>query len=81
MKYLQIFKKYQTTCKRNYCYLGIKRVDFPKWIGWKLIEKYKQQGIHVSKINDPILDLMVENFYITIFLKEAQNAKNKRGSD
>lgn len=82
MSYLEIFKNIQRQEKRNYCYLGIKRADFPKWIGWKLIDHYKSQGIKVSNVTDPNLDVMVENFYLMMFLREEEELKNdERRSD
>jgi len=77
MKYAELYKKYMVNQdKLNYCYLGIKRSDFPRWQGWKIIEYYKAQGIKVNKIQDPVLDLLVENFYLFLFLKESQNERS-----
>ncbi len=70
MSYIEILKRIERKEKKNCCYLGIRKSDFPKWLGWKLIDFYKSKGIKISNINDPNLDIMVENFYLILFLKE-----------
>lgn len=73
MKYADIVKQFQEKDKKNCCYLGIKKSEFPKWTGWKLIEYYKSNGVKVCNINDHDLEVMVENFYMIMFLKKAKN--------
>ena len=80
MTYLQIFKYFQKLDKKNCCFLGIRKSLFPKWIGWKLIDEYKKIGVQAKDINDPILDVMVENFYMVLFLKEGIEYDKRRSS-
>ena len=55
--------------KLYYCYLGIKKSDFPKWEGWRIIDIYKQNGVHISNISNHRLDQLTENFYREKYLK------------
>lgn len=55
--------------KLYYCYLGIKKADFPKWEGWKIIDIYKQNGVHITNISNHRLDQLTENFYREKYLK------------
>lgn len=54
--------------KLYYCYLGIKKADYPKWEGWKIIDLYKQNGVHISNIANERLNQLTENFYYLKFL-------------
>ena len=54
--------------KLYYCYLGIKKSDYPKWEGWKIIDIYKQNGVHISNITNNRLNQLTENFYYMKFL-------------
>lgn len=58
------------TDKLYYNYLGIDRKEHSKWPGWKIINEYKKEGIHISEIKDKRLDILVENFYYTLYLSE-----------
>jgi len=51
-------------------YLGISKKEYPKWSGWKIITSYKDRGIDVNLIQDEILDVYVQNFYMLKYLKE-----------
>lgn len=50
-------------------YLGIKRKDFPKWQGWKIINKYKANGSAIDKIEDSYLNMHVRNFHYLRHIK------------
>lgn len=52
-----------------YNYLGINRKEYPKWEGWKIITKYKDNGVDVKEIHDPRLDVLVKNFYYLKYLR------------
>lgn len=56
-----------------YCFVGINKKDFPKWEGWKIINKYKEDGVPIEDINDARLDVLVENFYRLKYLQEKFN--------
>lgn len=58
------------TNKMYYSYVGITKKDYPKWDGWKIINKYKECGISIEDIKDKRLDLLVENFYRLKYLEE-----------
>ncbi len=49
-------------------YKGIIKKEHPKWVGWKLINKYKKENIKVYDIFDDDLNLMVRNFYYIQFI-------------
>jgi len=55
--------------KLYYNYLGISKKDYPKWGGWKIILKYKNNGVDIKEIDDPHLDLLVHNFYYLKYLE------------
>lgn len=61
--------------KLYYNYLGIAKQEYPKWEGWKIISKYKEEGIHITEIQDEQLDILVENFYHTIYLQKLFDIK------
>lgn len=63
---------YLRTDKLYYNYLGISRKENPKWLGWKIINAYKEKGVHITEINDKTLDVLVQNFYYTIYLTELE---------
>lgn len=52
-------------------YKGIRKKDFPRWMGWAIIEKYKEEGVHVSDIQDKTLDILVHNFFFIAYLTES----------
>lgn len=58
------------TNKLYYNYIGINRKDFPKWEGWKLINKYKEDGVDIKDIQDDKLDVLVRNFYYLKYIEE-----------
>ena len=61
------------TDRLYYNYIGINRKEFPKWEGWKIITKYKEDGIDIKEINDAKLDVLVRNFYYLKYLSEKFN--------
>lgn len=61
------------TDRLYYNYIGINRKEFPKWEGWKIISKYKEDGIDIKEINDERLDVLVRNFYYLRYLSEKFN--------
>lgn len=52
------------------CYRGIKKIDYPKWEGWNLIEDYKKRGVHVSEIEDEMLNTLFDNFVLLCYFKD-----------
>jgi hypothetical protein len=69
------FEQYILECTNNkpkfyHDYLGIRKSDFPKWQGWKIINKHKENGIVVSIVDDPILNMHVNNFYYLKLIKK-----------
>jgi hypothetical protein len=58
------------TDKLHYNFNGIAKKEFPKWQGWKIINKHKANGIDIKEIHDADLDIMVENFYYLKYLSE-----------
>ncbi len=56
--------------KLNYNYLGISRKEYPKWPGWKIINQYKENGVNIKDIEDERLDILVRNFYYTLYMQE-----------
>lgn len=58
------------TDRLYYNYQGINRKEYPKWEGWKVITKYKEQDVDIKKINDETLDVLVRNFYYLKYLEE-----------
>lgn len=61
------------TDRLYYNYIGINRKEFPKWEGWKIISKYKEDGIDIKEIQDERLDVLVRNFYYLRYLSEKFN--------
>lgn len=61
------------TDRLYYNYIGINRKEFPKWEGWKIISKYKEDGIDIKEIHDERLDVLVRNFYYLRYLSEKFN--------
>lgn len=61
------------TDRLYYNYIGINRKEFPKWEGWKIISKYKEDGIDIKEIQDDRLDVLVRNFYYLRYLSEKFN--------
>lgn len=53
-----------------YNYLGINRKEFPKWEGWKIINRYKEQGVDIKDIDDETLVVLVRNFYYLKYLSK-----------
>lgn len=73
-----MFEKYYEeivakTDRLYYNYVGINRKEFPKWEGWKIINKYKEEGVDIKEINDDRLDVLVRNFYHLKYLAERFN--------
>jgi hypothetical protein len=64
----------EKTDKLYYNYIGINRKEFPKWEGWKIINKYKEDGIDIKEIQDERLDILVRNFYYLKYLKDHSNS-------
>lgn len=60
----------EKTDKLYYNYIGINRKEFPKWEGWKIINKYKEEGVDIKDIQDERLDILVKNFYHLKYLSE-----------
>ncbi len=63
-----MFKEYfdkhtQPTSLTYQNYKGIKRKDYPKWVGWRVINNHKKNNISIGNIMDTDLELMVINFY------------------
>ena len=67
-------EKTQNQGKFYHSYLGIKRKEFPKWSGWKYIDKNKSIG----EIKDPYLDDLVRNFYFVQFLQTKRFSSHKK---
>lgn len=59
-----------STDKLSYNYMGISRKEYPKWEGWKIINQYKENDVELKTVVDPVLDIMVENFYYIRYLQE-----------
>ena len=51
------------------CYKGIKRKDFPRWIGWIYIDNLKGT-LNVSEIESEYLEILVQNFFLIKYLSE-----------
>ena len=66
-------EKLEKTDKLYYNFRGISRKEFPKWAGWKIINKYKEDGVDIKQIEDARLDVLVENFYYLEFIKEKRS--------
>ena len=50
--------------------MGINRKEFPKWEGWKIITRYKEEGVEVKEIQDARLETLVKNFYYLKYISE-----------
>lgn len=59
--------------KLHYNYLGIIRKEFPKWEGWKIINRYKSENIDIKNIKDEKLDVMVKNFYYLKYIQDQED--------
>lgn len=64
----EFFEEERLTNQRFYCsFQGIKRKEYPKWLGWNYIDSLK--GItNVSDIDSELMILLVENFYLVKYL-------------
>ena len=51
------------------CYRGIKRKDYPRWIGWTFIDNLKGT-LNVSEIESEYLEILVQNFFLIRYLSE-----------
>jgi hypothetical protein len=60
----------ETSDKLYYNYLGINRKEFPKWEGWKIISKYKEEGVDIKEIDDERLKVLVRNFHYLKYLHD-----------
>lgn len=65
-----INEKTRDTNRLYYNYLGISRKSYSKWAGWKIINLYKEDKSQIKDIDDPILNLLVENFYRLKYIEE-----------
>ena len=68
LKTFEEFFEERLTNQRFYCsFQGIKRKEYPKWLGWNYIDSLK--GItNVSDIDSELMILLVENFYLVKYL-------------
>lgn len=64
------FLKQTDGIKLFHYYMGISKKEYPKWLGWKLIAKYKEEGIHAKDIEDNNLYLLVRNFFYLQWLSQ-----------
>jgi hypothetical protein len=55
--------------KNFHNFSGIQRKEFPKWEGWKIINKCKETGEHPKEIEDEELNILVENFHYIQFIQ------------
>lgn len=67
---IYLAEKLEKTDKLYYNFRGISRKEYPKWAGWKIINKYKEDGVDIKQIEDKKLDVLVENFYYLQYIKE-----------
>ena len=64
----EFFKEEYIPGQKFYCsFQGIKRKDYPKWLGWSYIDNLKGT-VSVQNINTEIIDLLVQNFFIVKYL-------------
>lgn len=63
-------KKIENATKKNNCYMGILKKEYPKWQGWKIIELHKAQGTLITDINDEYLDVLIKNYYRIVYIKD-----------
>jgi len=68
--FLQYFKTHALSEYSYSNYMGINKKEFPKWAGWKIINVYKDEGIHVSEIQDDNLKTLVFNHWCLQYIKE-----------
>jgi len=68
LKTFEEFFEERLANQRFYCsFQGIKRKEYPKWLGWNYIDSLK--GItNVSDIDSELMILLVENFYLVKYL-------------
>lgn len=72
LKNVKNFTEYYNLSKiptqKFYCaFQGIKRKEYPRWVGWDYIDGLK--GIkNVSEIEGELIDLLVENFYLIRYI-------------
>lgn len=70
-----MFEEYLNLCLKDtdelyYNFKGISRKEFPKWVGWKVINNYKAIGVDIKEIEDDNLNILVRNFYYLKYIKE-----------
>jgi len=68
-----IKNKMKNSAKMNYNYLNINRQAYPKWAGWKLIESAKKTGLKIDEIDEPLLETLVLNHYMMLYIKTFAN--------
>lgn len=69
MDFNEYFDQNHIEAQKYYCaFRGIKRKDFPKWAGWNYIDGLKGTTA-VSDIDDELINLLVENFYLVQFIR------------
>jgi len=61
--------KMKDSAKMNYNYLNINKQQFPKWNGWKIIDAEKKKGLKIDEIDSYILDTLVINHYMLLYIK------------
>lgn len=64
-EYLELKTLNKPMCLNTY--KGIKKRKNPKWLGWKVLKKLKQEK---KPFESDYLDLLVYNFYLCQFIKE-----------
>lgn len=64
-EYLELKTLNKPMCLNTY--KGIKKRKTPKWLGWKVLKKLKQEK---KPFESDYLDLLVYNFYLCQFIKE-----------
>ena len=52
-------------------YAGISRINYPKWAGWAIIDKY-QPLKHGQRVEDAELESLIKQFYYTNFWQKMQ---------
>lgn len=60
----------KTDIKLNSNYFGIIKKEYPRWIGWKIINEYKLKGIDVKNIPLKKIEIFVKNLYYIIYLDQ-----------
>lgn len=51
-------------------YLGIDKLEYPRWSGWIIIREYCDIGVRPRDIDDLRLDCLVQNFHFLIELSK-----------